>query len=118
MLCCSCCGVIKRRKTRGDVLARSDFGALLDRRVMMKAATSMIWEARPQGTQTLTFFSCVSLLCSFGTGDKPTPELMRNFTCDRPLNCVAVRPSLLCSKRAFLEVTEVLEHTLQKSYQL
>ncbi|CAK9094101.1 unnamed protein product [Durusdinium trenchii] len=51
-------------------------------------------------------------------GDKPTPELMRNFTCDRPLNCVAVRPSLLCSKRAFLEVTEVLEHTLQKSYQL
>ncbi len=23
------------------------------------------------------------------------PELMRNFTCDRPLNCVAIRPSLL-----------------------
>lgn len=28
-------------------------------------------------------------------GGKPMPELMRNFTCDRPLNCVAIRPSLL-----------------------
>ena len=28
-------------------------------------------------------------------GEKPVPELMRNFTCDRPLNCVAVRPSPL-----------------------
>eukprot|EP00931_Biecheleriopsis_adriatica_P057315 TRINITY_DN33992_c0_g1_i1.p1 TRINITY_DN33992_c0_g1~~TRINITY_DN33992_c0_g1_i1.p1 ORF type:complete len:703 (-),score=137.07 TRINITY_DN33992_c0_g1_i1:32-2107(-) len=27
-------------------------------------------------------------------GDAPTPQLMRNFTCDRALNCVAVRPSL------------------------
>lgn len=28
-------------------------------------------------------------------GGKPMPELMRNFTCDRPLNCVAIRPWLL-----------------------
>mmetsp|Transcript_24508 Transcript_24508/g.56900 ORF Transcript_24508/g.56900 Transcript_24508/m.56900 type:complete len:685 (-) Transcript_24508:18-2072(-) len=27
-------------------------------------------------------------------GDSPAPELMRNFVCDRPLNTVAVRPSL------------------------
>ncbi|CAE7206088.1 TIF34 [Symbiodinium sp. CCMP2592] len=27
-------------------------------------------------------------------GENPEPELMRNFVCDRALNCVAVRPSL------------------------
>lgn len=31
-------------------------------------------------------------------GGKPTPELMRNFTCDRPLNCVAIRPSFLSGR--------------------
>mmetsp|Transcript_51561 Transcript_51561/g.112311 ORF Transcript_51561/g.112311 Transcript_51561/m.112311 type:complete len:695 (+) Transcript_51561:35-2119(+) len=33
-------------------------------------------------------------------GGKPTPELMRNFTCDRPLNCVAIRPSLTFQQAA------------------
>eukprot|EP00434_Breviolum_minutum_P022635 symbB.v1.2.019974.t1/scaffold1632.1/size108648/14 len=33
-------------------------------------------------------------------GGKPMPELMRNFTCDRPLNCVAIRPSLTFQQAA------------------
>ena len=38
------------------------------------------------------------LLGSRFAGGKPTPELMRNFTCDRPLNCVAIRPSFLSGR--------------------
>ncbi|CAJ1384167.1 unnamed protein product [Effrenium voratum] len=36
-------------------------------------------------------------------GGGPAPELMRSFTCDRPLNCVAVRPSLTFSEAALEE---------------
>ncbi|CAE7039156.1 sum1 [Symbiodinium natans] len=38
-------------------------------------------------------------------GENPMPELMRNFVCDRPLNCVAVRPSLTFADAACEDIS-------------